>query len=322
MEKALISGINGQDGSYLAELLLSKNYEVHGIIRHTATENKEHRFSRINHILDRITLHYADITNYASICKVVQKVQPDEFYHLAAMSFVAVSFEDYFTTLNVNVNGTLHVLSAIKEFAPKCKVYNATSSEMMGKVLEIPQTEKTPFYPRSVYGISKVASFDLARNFREAYNLFISNGILYNHESPKRGIEFVTRKITNAVARIKLGKQDKLYLGNIDAKRDWGFSGDYCLAMWLILQQEKPDDFVIATNEVHSIKEFLEEAFSYVNLNWKDYVVIDEKFKRPSDVDLLIGDYSKAKRILGWGPKIRFKKLVRLMVDHDLQAQL
>ena len=319
--KALISGISGQDGSYLAELLLKKGYEVHGIVRRVAIENQEHRLSRINHIINKIQLHYATLENYASICQIVQKVKPDEFYHLAAMSFVAVSFEDYFSTLNSNVNGTLHVLSAIKEFAPKCKMYNAASSEMFGKVQETPQSEDTKFYPRSVYGISKVTSFDLVRNFREAYGLFACSGILFNHESERRGLEFVTRKITNAVARIKLGKQDKLYLGNIESKRDWGHSKDYVEAMYLMLQQENPNDFVISTSEVHSVTEFLEEAFSYVGLNWRQYVIVSDQFKRASDVDLLVGDYSKAKRILGWEPKIKFKELVRIMVDSDLKYE-
>ena len=319
---ALCSGINGQDGSYLAELLLSKNYDVHGIVRRVAIEDPEHRLSRINHILDKITLHSASMESYPSICKVIQEVQPDECYHLAAQSFVSYSFEDEFSTINTNINGTHYMLSAIKQYAPKCKFYFAASSEMFGKVHDVPQTENTVFHPRSPYGISKVAGFDLTRNYREAYDIFACSGILFNHESPRRGFEFVTRKITSAVAKIKTGKLDKLYLGDMTAKRDWGFSGDYVYAMWLMLNQEQPDDYVIATNETHTVQEFVELAFSRANLDWKEYVISDTRFFRPSDVNLLIGDYSKAKQILAWEPKVKFKELVHNMVDFDLRCNL
>lgn len=318
MKCALITGITGQDGSYLAELLLSKGYNVHGIVRRVALEDPAHRLLRIGHILDRITLHAASLESYASIFRVVEKVKPDECYHLAAQSFVADSFDDAFSTFNSNINGTLFVLSAIKEKAPECKLYFAATSEMFGKVKETPQNEDTPFYPRSPYGITKVAAFDLTRNYRESYGLFACSGILFNHESPRRGFEFVTRKITSTVAKIKLGLANELRLGNLEAKRDWGFAGDYVKAMWLMLQQDEPDDFVIATNETHSVKEFVELAFSYAGLDWKDYVVIDKMFYRPAEVYLLIGDYSKGKKKLGWEPTIKFKELVKMMVEADL----
>jgi len=320
-KKSLITGISGQDASYLAELLLSKNYEVHGLLRRVAIENQEERLSRINHIKDKIKFHYGTLESYPRLCEIIEEVKPDECYALAANSFVQVSFEDEFSTMNTNVNGTHYLLSAIKRYAPKCKIYLACSSEIFGKVHEIPQTEKTPFHPRSIYGISKVTDFYLGQYYREAYNMFVCSGLLFNHCSQRRGLEFVTRKITNAVAKIKLGKQKELRLGNIEAKRDWGHSKDFVEAQWLMLQQDRPDDFVIATNETHTVKEFLEEAFSYVGLNWKDYVVIDPKFYRPAEVDILIGDYSKAKNILGWGPKIKFKELVRMMVDNDLKIE-
>lgn len=320
--KALITGITGQDGSYLAELLISKGYDVHGIVRRVAIEDPEHRLWRIKHILDKIVLHSASLESYPSLCKVISEVQPDECYHLAAQSFVSYSFEDEFSTINTNINGTHYMLSAIKQYAPKCKFYFAASSEMFGKVHEIPQTENTIFHPRSAYGISKVAGFDLTRNYREAYGLFACSGILFNHESPRRGFEFVTRKITSAVAKIKTGKLDKLYLGDLTAKRDWGFSGDYVQAMWLMLNQDSPDDYVIATNETHTVQEFVELAFSRVNLDWKEYVVSDAKFFRPSDVNLLIGDYSKANKILNWSPKVKFNELVGMMTDYDLKLSL
>ena len=318
MKRALITGITGQDGSYLAELLLQKEYEVHGIVRRIALEDPTHRLWRINHLLDRIMLHSASLESYASIFNVVEKVKPDECYHLAAQSFVSYSFEDAFSTLNTNINGTLYILSAIMEKAPDCKFYFAGSSEMFGKVKETPQNEDTPFYPRSPYGISKVAGFDLTRNFRESYDIFACNGILFNHESPRRGFEFVTRKISSSVARIKKGLQQELRLGNLDARRDWGFAGDYVQAMWLMLQQDKPDDYVIATNETHSVREFAELAFGYAGLNWEDYVVVDEKFYRPAEVQLLLGDYSKSKKRLGWKPSVRFEELVKMMVEADL----
>ena len=320
MKRALITGITGQDGSYLAELLLDKGYEVHGIVRRVALEDPTHRLWRIQHILDRITLHAASLESYASIFNVVERVKPAECYHLAAQSFVSYSFEDAFSTLNTNINGTLFLLSAIKEKATGCKFYFAGSSEMFGNVKETPQTEKTPFYPRSPYGISKVAGFDLTRNYRESYDLFACSGILFNHESPRRGFEFVTRKITSTVSKIKLGLAEELRLGNLEAMRDWGFAGDYVKAMWLMLQQEKPDDFVIATNETHSVKEFVELAFNHVGLDWHEYVVTDEKFYRLSEVQLLLGDYTKGKKELGWEPTIRFEKLVKMMVEADLNA--
>jgi len=321
MKRALITGITGQDGSYLAEFLLQKDYEVHGIVRRVAIEDPEHRLWRIRHILDKIILHPASMESYASIFNVVDKLRPDECYHLAAQSFVSYSFEDEFSTINTNINGTHFVLSAIKEKAPECKFYFAGSSEMFGLVKETPQNENTPFHPRSPYGISKVAGFDLTRNYREAYNLFACSGILFNHESPRRGYEFVTRKISNTVAEIKLGLSKKLTLGNVEAKRDWGFAGDYIKAMWLMLQQDKPDDYVIATGETHSVKEFAELAFSHVGLNYQDYLSSDEKFFRPAEVHQLKGDYSKGKKILGWEPTVSFKELIRMMVEADLKVR-
>ena len=319
MKRALITGITGQDGSYLSEFLLDKGYEVHGIVRRVALEDPTHRLWRIRHLLDRIILHPASLENYASVFSVVEKVRPDECYHLAAQSFVADSFEDAFSTLNININGTLFVLSVIKERAPNCKVYFAASSEMFGKVREIPQNEDTPFHPRSPYGISKVAGFDLTRNYRESYGLFACSGILFNHESPRRGFEFVTRKISSSVARIKAGLDTELRLGNLEARRDWGYAEDYVRAMWLMLQQDEPDDYVIATGETHSVKEFAELAFDLAGLDSQEFIVIDDKFYRPADVHVLIGDFSKGKKILGWEPKVKFEELVRLMVDADLK---
>ena len=319
MKRALITGITGQDGSYLAELLLSKGYEVHGIVRRVALEDPVHRLHRINHILDKIEIHAASLESYPSIFNVIEKIKPNECYHLAAQSFVADSFEDAFSTFNSNINGTLFILSAIKEKAPECKVYFAASSEMFGKVKETPQNENTPFHPRSPYGITKVAGFDLTRNYREAYGLFACSGILFNHESPRRGFEFVTRKITAGVSKIKLGLENKLRLGNLDAIRDWGFAGDYVKAMWLMLQQDEPDDYVIATNETHSVKEFVELAFVYAGLDWKNHVVIDPIFCRPAEVHLLKGDYSKAKEKLGWSPEVKFNDLLKMMVEADLK---
>jgi len=318
LKRALITGITGQDGSYLAELLLEKGYAVHGIVRRVALEDPSHRLWRLQHILDRITLHSASLESYASIFNVIEKVQPDECYHLAAQSFVSYSFEDAFSTLNTNINGTLYILSTLKEKAPDCRFYFAGSSEMFGKVQETPQNEDTPFHPRSPYGISKVAGFDLTRNFRESYGLFACSGILFNHESPRRGFEFVTRKITSTVAKIKSGRETALRLGNLDAKRDWGYAKDYVLAMWLMLQQDTPDDFVIATNETHSVREFVELAFSHAGLNWEEYVIVDEKFYRPAEVQLLLGDYTKGKEKFDWEPIITFEELVKMMVDSDL----
>ncbi|MDC1130843.1 GDP-mannose 4,6-dehydratase [Pelagibacteraceae bacterium] len=316
---ALITGITGQDGFYLSEFLLSKNYNVHGIVRRVALEDKTHRLWRIKDILDKVTLHAASLESYASLVKIIQKVQPDELYHLGAQSYVSYSFEDEFSTINTNINGTHYVLSAIKDFSPKTKFYFAGSSEMFGKAKESPQTEKTYFHPRSAYGISKVTGFELTRNYREAYNLFCSSGILFNHESPKRGFEFVTRKITHAVAKIKLNLQKKLILGNINSKRDWGHAKDYVEAMWLMLQQDKPEDFVVSTGTQYSVKDFAKLAFSMVDLDYKKFIEINEKLIRPAEVDSLIGDSSYAKKVLGWEPKINFEKLVKDMVDSDLE---
>lgn len=319
MKKALITGITGQDGSYLAEFLLEKGYEVHGIVRRVALEDPDHRLWRIRHLLDKVVLHAASLESYASLFDVVENVKPDECYHLAAQSFVSYSFDDSFSTINTNINGTHYMLSAVKERAPRCRFYFAGSSEMFGLVRETPQKETTPFYPRSPYGISKVAGFYLTLNYREAYKMFASCGILFNHESPRRGFEFVTRKITNSVAKIKMGLEKELRLGNLDAQRDWGFAGDYVRAMWLMLQREKPDDYVIATNETHSVKKFVEVAFAHAGLDWKDHVVVDQNFFRPSEVHLLKGDYSKANKDLKWEPSVRFEDLVRMMVDADLK---
>lgn len=319
MKKVLITGIDGQDGSYLAEFLLNKGYQVHGVVRRVALEDPEHQLWRIRHLLKKVKIHAGSMESFASLFKVVNKVKPDECYHLAAQSFVSYSFEDEFSTINTNINGTHYILTAIKELAPHCKFYFAASSEMFGKAKEIPQDEDTPFHPRSPYGISKVAGFDLTRNYREAYGLFACNGILFNHESPRRGFEFVTRKITNAVAEIKFGLAKELRLGNLNARRDWGFSGDYIKAMWLMLQQNKPDDYVIATGETHTVKEFAQVAFAHAGLDWKKYVKVDKDFYRPAEVNILLGNYSKAKKKLGWKPKVRFKELVKMMVDSDLQ---
>ncbi|MBI5400429.1 GDP-mannose 4,6-dehydratase [Candidatus Saganbacteria bacterium] len=318
MKKALITGITGQDGSYLAEFLLDKGYEVHGIVRRVAFENVEHRLWRLRHLLDKIHLHAASLESYASIFNVFEKIKPDECYHLAAQSFVSYSFEDEFSTINTNINGTHYILSAVKEANPACHFYFAGSSEMFGQAEKTPQNEDTPFHPRSPYGISKVAGYYLTMNYREAYNLHASSGILFNHESPRRGYEFVTRKISLAAAKIKSGLSHELRLGNLEAKRDWGFAGDYVKAMWLMLQQEKPGDYVAATGETHTVQEFAEQAFAYVGLDWKKYIVVDEKLHRPSEVNILEGDYSKAKMVLGWEPKIKFNELVKMMVDADL----
>ena len=319
MKKALITGITGQDGSYLSELLLKKGYEVHGIVRRVALEHPQARMWRIRHILDRIHIHSASMESYASIFNIVSEIKPDECYHLAAQSFVSYSFEDEFSTIDTNLNGTHYVLSSIKRQAPDCRLYFAASSEMFGNVKETPQNENTPFHPRSPYGISKMAGFELTRNYREAYGLFALSGILFNHESPRRGSEFVTRKITSAAARIKLGKEDEIRLGNLEAKRDWGHSRDYVQAMWLMLQQDKPDDYVIASGESHSVREFLETAFNHVELNYHDYVIIDKDLYRPSEVNILQGDSSKAHRKLNWFPKVTFEELVREMVNSDLE---
>jgi len=317
---ALITGITGQDGSYLAELLLSKGYKVHGIVRRVAFEDENHRLSRIKHILKDITLHAGSLESYASLFNIILKIKPDEVYHLAAQSYVGYSFEDEFSTLNININGTHYLLSAAKQFTDnKIKFYFAGTSEMFGKVLETPQNENTPFNPRSSYGISKVTAYHMVKNYREAYNLHASSGILFNHESPRRGFEFVTRKISYGVARIKKGLQKKLVLGNMKAKRDWGHAKDYVEAMWLMLQQEKPDDFVIGTGKEHSVEDFTKKAFAHVGLNFKDYVVSDKKLFRPAEVDTLLANSSKAEKILKWKPKILFDDLVINMVEHDLK---
>jgi len=318
MKTALITGITGQDGSYLAEFLLSMNYEVHGIVRRVAIEDPEHRLWRIRHIRDKVILHAASLESVASIFNVVDKVKPDECYHLSAQSFVSYSFEDEFSTINTNINGTHYVLTSIKERASQCRFYFAGSSEMFGNAKETPQNENTPFHPRSSYGISKVAGFHLTQNYREAYGLYALSGILFNHESPRRGFEFVTRKVTSTVAKIKLGLAKELRLGNLEAKRDWGYAGDYVKAMWLMLQQERPEDYVVATGETHSIKDLVKIAFSYVGLDWKDYVVIDEIFFRPAEINELKGDFSKAKKKLDWEPRLKFKELIEMMVKSDL----
>lgn len=319
-KKALITGITGQDGAYLAEHLLNEGYEVHGIVRRVALEAPEQRFGRIAHILDRVRLHAASLESYASIFHVLSQVDFDECYHLAAQSFVAESFADGFSTMTTNINGTHYVLAAIRELRPTCKFYFAGSSEMFGNVSESPQTERTPFNPRSPYGISKVAGFYLTKNYREAYGMFCLSGILFNHESPRRGFEFVTRKITSTVARIKRGLASELRLGNLEAKRDWGHAADYVRAMHLMLQQSEADDYVIATGETHSVREFCELAFGEVDLDYLDYVKIDERFIRPAEVDLLMGDYSKARRELGWEPTHTFRETVKEMVNADLAA--
>jgi GDPmannose 4,6-dehydratase len=318
-KKALITGITGQDGSYLAEQLLDLNYEVHGVVRRVALENPELRFNRLEHLLDRIHLHAASLESYASIFHIFSRHEFDECYHLAAQSFVAESFADGFSTMNTNINGTHYILAALRELQPRCRFYFAGSSEMFGKVREVPQRENTPFHPRSPYGISKCAGFELTRNYREAYGMFCCNGILFNHESPRRGFEFVTRKITSTVARIKLGMTNELRLGNLDAKRDWGHAKDYVSAMRLMLQQNEPDDYVVATGETHTVREFCELAFGEVGLDYRDFVKVDERFYRPAEVDLLIGDATKARKVLGWQPQYKFEELVKEMVECDLK---
>ena len=321
MKKALITGITGQDGSYLAEFLLATGYEVHGIIRRASTFNT----GRIDHLYKdphindvRLFLHYGDIADSTNLIKLLYRIQPDEVYHLAAQSHVRVSFDIPEYTGDVTALSTIRILEAIRETGVKSRFYQASSSEMFGKVLEVPQRESTPFHPRSPYGVAKVYAHWATVNYRESYDLFACCGILFNHESPRRGETFVTRKITRAVARIKAGLQKKLYLGNLDAKRDWGYAKEYVEAMWLMLQQDQPDDYVIATGKTHSVEEFLAEAFAHVNLDWHDYVELDSKYLRPAEVDLLIGDATKAKEHLGWEPKVTFNELVSLMVNADV----
>lgn len=314
MKKALITGITGQDGSYLSELLLEKGYEVHGIIRRSSSFNT----GRIDHIFDRLNLHHGDLSDSSSVARLLHKIAPDEIYHLGAQSHVRVSFDTPEYTADVTGLATVRLLEAIRESGAKPRFYQASSSEMFGKVQDVPQRETTPFYPRSPYGCAKVFAYWATVNYRESYGMHASNGILFNHESPRRGQTFVTRKIVRAAKRIRYRLQDKLRLGNLDAKRDWGSAPEYVEAMWLMLQQEKPDDYVIATGETHSVREFLEEAFDYVGLgDWHNYVEIDPKYFRPAEVDLLIGDPSKAERQLGWKPKTTFKQLVRWMIDEE-----
>ena len=320
-KRALITGITGQDGSYLAELLLAKGYEVHGIIRRASTFNT----GRLDHIYSdphnkpALKLHYGDLSDASALSRLISKVQPDEVYNLAAQSHVRVSFDSPEYTTDITATGAVRLLDAIRESGIKPRFYQASSSEMYGKAQETPQTEKTPFYPRSPYGCAKVFAYWITVNYRESYGLHASNGILFNHESPRRGETFVTRKITRAVAHIQAGLQEKLYLGNLDAKRDWGYAKEFVGAMWLMLQQDQPDDYVIATGETHSVREFLDVAFSHAGLQWKKYVEIDPRYHRPAEVDLLLGDYSKARKKLGWEPKTRFEDLAKLMVDADIQ---
>jgi GDPmannose 4,6-dehydratase len=314
-KRAIITGITGQDGSYLAEWLLSKDYEVFGVTRRLSAPN----LGRIEHLLDKVTLKPADLLDQLSLIRLVEEVKPDEFYNLAAMSFVPASWDQPLLTGEYNAQGVTRVLETLRSVNPKVKFYQASSSEMFGKVRDVPQTEQTPFYPRSPYGVSKVYGHYITVNYRESYNLFACSGILFNHESPRRGLEFVTRKVTDGAARIKLGLADKLSMGNLDAQRDWGFAGDYVQAMWLMLQQDEPDDYVVATGETHSVKELVELAFGHVGLDWQKYVVTDPRFIRPAEVDLLIGDPSKAKAALGWTPTVNFKSLVTMMVDADVK---
>src|SRR5947209_648174 len=316
MKSALITGITGQDGSYLAELLLAKGYAVHGVVRRSSTEN----FERIAHLQDKITLHQADLNDLASLTTVVQEVRPAEVYNLAAQSFVPTSWKQPLLTTDVTASGVTRVLEAIRLVDPKgVKFYQASSSEMFGKVRQTPQNEETPFYPRSPYGVAKAYGHWITVNYRESYGMYCVSGILFNHESPRRGKEFVTRKVTDAAARIKLGLQKELRIGNLEAKRDWGFAGDYVRAMWMMLQQPEPDDYVVASGQTHTVRELVRIAFDHVGLDWQKYTVQDPAFMRPAEVDLLLGDPSKAKRVLGWEPEVSFEQLVRMMVDADLK---
>lgn len=319
-KRALITGITGQDGSYLAEYLLEQGYEVHGLVRRVAMEDPERRFGRIRHLEGRVTLHSGSLESYPSIFQVFSQVEFDECYHLAAQSFVAESFADGFSTMNTNINGTHYVLAALREIQPGCRFYFAGSSEMFGKVQRSPQDENTRFHPRSPYGISKVAGYHLALNYREAYDIFAASGILFNHESPRRGYEFVTRKITSGVARIKMGQATELRLGNLDARRDWGHARDYVRAMYLMLQHDEPDDFVVGTGQSHTVREFCELAFAEVGLDYRDHVVVDPRFLRPAEVELLLADPTRARERLGWRPTVSFDGLVTEMVRSDLQA--
>jgi len=319
MKRALITGITGQDGSYLAELLLEQGYEVHGLVRRVALEDPSHRLSRLTGVLDRLQLHAASLESFPSLFTAISKIRPDELYHLAAQSFVSYSFEDAFSTFRSNIDGTHFILESVRQCAPQCKVYFAGSSEMFGNPNQTPQTEQTPFAPRSPYGVSKLTGFHLARNYRDAYGMFVASGILFNHESPRRGFEFVTRKITSYAARIKRGLIHELPLGNLDAKRDWGHAKDFVVAVHQMLQQMVPDDYVIATGKSHSVREFCELAFAIVGLDYRDHVVSRPEFFRPSEVHLLQGDATKAKNQLGWSPRCDFRHLVEEMVEHDVQ---
>lgn len=313
---ALITGITGQDGSYLAEWLLAKGYRVCGVVRRLSQEN----YGRIEHLRGRVELLSADLLDQTSLDQVVKQVRPDEVYNLAAMSFVPTSWQQPVLTAEFTAVGVARLLEAIRAYAPQARFYQASSSEMFGKVVETPQTETTPFYPRSPYGVAKVFGHYITVNYRESYSMFACSGILFNHESPRRGLEFVTRKITDGVARIKLGLAKELRLGNLQAKRDWGFAGDYVRAMWLMLQQPLPDDYVIGTGETHTVEEFVAIAFQHVGLDWRKYVAVDPQFYRPAEVDLLLGDASKARRVLGWQPEVSFQKLVEMMVEADVAA--
>ena len=317
-QTALITGITGQDGSYLSELLLKKGYNVHGIVRRASIEDPVHRLHRLGHILEDIELHPGSLESYPSLYEIVRKVSPDEIYHLGAQSFVSYSFEDEFSTINTNLNGTHYMLSTFRQCAPEARFYFAGSSEMFGKVKNVPQTEDTPFHPRSAYGISKVAGFHITRNYREAYGLYTASGILFNHESPRRGYEFVTRKITSHAAAISKGKAKELILGNLDAERDWGHAQDYVHAMWLMLQKDEADDYVIATGTTNTVRKFCELAFAHVGLDYRDYVKTDSKLFRPAEVAALQGDANKAEESLGWRPTKTFQNLVIEMVEHDL----
>lgn len=315
MKSALITGITGQDGSYLAELLLAKGYKVYGLTRRSSTNVT----SRIDHLLNKIELLPGDLLDQTSLTEAMEIAKPDEVYNLAAQSFVQTSWNQPVLTAEFTATGVTRVLEAVRKVAPKAKFYQASSSEMFGKVQAVPQIESTPFYPRSPYGVAKLYGHWITINYRESFNMFATSGILFNHESPRRGIEFVTRKITYHTAMIKHGMINELRLGNLDAKRDWGFAGDYVEAMWMMLQQDKPDDFVVSTNETHTVREFVELAFAHADLDWKKYVKLDERFNRPAEVDLLIGSYGKAKKVLGWEPKTSFSQLVKMMVDSDMK---
>lgn len=312
--KALITGITGQDGSYLADLLLDKEYEVYGMVRRSSTEN----FERINHIRDKVTLMHGDLLDHFSVLRIIDEIRPDEVYNLAAQSFVPMSWRQPILTGEFDALGVTKVLEAIRQVDTKIKFYQASSSEMFGKVVEVPQNEKTPFYPRSPYGVAKVYGHFITVNYKESYDIFAVSGILFNHESPRRGLEFVTRKVTDGAARIKLGLADKLALGNLDAQRDWGYAGDYVRAMWMMLQHDKPDNFVIATGESHSVRDLCEIAFAHLDLDYRDYVVTDPRFVRPAEVEELLGDASHARKTLGWEPEVSFKQMIEMMVDADM----